>query len=136
MGQGPDATEVFGLYVNPSGYFNVERQINGAQVGGVGGSNGRKINDNAWHHIAYSYDGSAESLYVDGVLTYKNNISGTMTSSSENICIGAEKSSTSQAYYWNGSIDDARFYAKALTATDIGAIYAEGLKTHSLAQSL
>lgn len=130
IGKGPDATEVFGLYVSPSGTFNVEREINSTQVGIATPST---YNDGKWHHFVYTYDGSTEKIYVDGKVAASNAISGTMTSNSENLSICEEKSSISQSMPWLGNVDDVMFFTKALTAYDVRNIYAEQALPHGIA---
>ena len=88
------------------------------------------INDGKWHHLAYTYDGTTETVYVDGKSVGTNSISGTITSSSENIGICAEKSSSTQNFYWNGNVDEIHIYAKGLTAMELGRLYAEEKGLH------
>jgi prepilin-type N-terminal cleavage/methylation domain-containing protein len=131
VGQGPDASEVFGLYVGPTGLIRVERQINGVQDVGVQTST--TYNDGKWHHYAYSYDGTTEKLYVDGILNTTHAIAGVLNSSSEGISVCAEKSSTSQVFYWNGNVDDVMIFTHALTAMDVTRIYATEAPAHPVA---
>jgi prepilin-type N-terminal cleavage/methylation domain-containing protein len=130
IGQGPDATEVFGLYVSPSGTFNVEREINGIQSG-IGTS--ATYNDGKWHHFVYTYDGSTEKIYIDGKVAASNPITGSMTSSSENISVCAEKSSISETMRWLGNVDDVMFFTKGLGASAIQNVYAIQASSHGIA---
>ena len=130
IGQGPDATEVFGLYVSPSGTVNVEREINGIQSGIASPAT---YNDGKWHHFVYTYDGLNEKIWIDGKVAVSNAITGTMTSSSENISICEEKSSISQTMPWLGNVDDVMFFTKGLSASAIQNIYAMGALSHGVA---
>ncbi len=54
-----------GLYIiTGSGTLDID--INNGQGTSASSSNGRKINDGAWHHVAGVRKGSAVTLYVDG----------------------------------------------------------------------
>ncbi|MCM0593810.1 MAG: CARDB domain-containing protein [Gloeotrichia echinulata DEX184] len=117
IGKGPDSSEVFGLYLTPnSGTFRVESQINGSQR--VLDS-GIAVGDNNWHHIAYSYDGTNQILYVDGIQRAIASISGTLTSNSQPISIGREVSSSTNQYGFNGTIDEVRIWNVARTQAQI-----------------
>lgn len=119
IGKGPDASEVFGLYLYPnSGIFRVERTINGSQ-GAI--DSGIAIGDNNWHHLAYTYNGLIETLYVDGIQRAERLITGSLTSNSQAISIGREVSSSTSQYQFNGTIDEVRIWNVARTQADIQA---------------
>ena len=93
---------------NPSGNFI---RVRGAST----------INDGNWHHVVATYNGtslaSGVKLYLDGVLetmiTDQDLLSAEITSS-EPFTIGGRQSTQ----YINGKIDDARAYARAITAAE------------------
>jgi len=71
-----------------------------------------------WHHIALTYDGTTAMLYADGKL---------VSSAAKNwnlvkafAYVGRQ---VNNAEYWNGSVDDVRFYSKALTASEVQSLY-------------
>jgi hypothetical protein len=73
-----------------------------------------------WHHVAYSFDGSTDRLYVDGVASTASGVAhdvGAPTS----VFIGAGSAS---ADYFAGEIDDVRVYSSALSARQIGQLAA------------
>jgi hypothetical protein len=77
--------------------------------------------DKDWHHIVCTYDGSNVRLYIDGAFTgTANAITGNLVSTTNNLVIGADSGT------WNGSLDDFRIYNRALTATEIQALYNGG----------
>jgi hypothetical protein len=84
-----------------------------------------------WYFVASVYDASAQTLhvYVNGVLD-DGALTGTVPASLFNTPaggrLGAKSGSTS---FFNGLIDDARVYNRALSATDIAALYSAGAVT-------
>ena len=71
-----------------------------------------------WHHVAYTYDGTTNNLFVDGVAvssTTTAHETGPVTSA----FIGA---TTAGSEFFNGSIDEVRIYDRALTATEVSAL--------------
>ena len=84
--------------------------------------------DGNWHHIAASFPSAANSgaakLYVDGT---GNNGSGTTTintGSAADLIIGRD--GTSGSGYFNGQIDDVRFYDGEMNSTLVGQLYGNG----------
>ena len=84
--------------------------------------------DGNWHHIAASFPSAANSgaakLYVDGT---GNNGSGTATINTGNaadLIIGRD--GTSGSGYFNGQIDDVRFYDGEMNSTLVGQLYGNG----------
>ena len=88
------------------------------------------VNNGAWHHVACTWanDGTPDAadikLYIDGVLetqfaaTKNQTINTTAT-------IDALIGSDSQSRYFAGVIDDARIYARALSASEIADLAAQ-----------
>ena len=65
-----------------------------------------------WHHIAYTWDGTNNNLYVDGTA-----VTSTATAHDGAAVTGAFIGATSAAAdFFNGKIDDVRVYNTALTA--------------------
>jgi len=72
--------------------------------------------DGKWHHVAATYDGRTRKVYVDGVLK------GSDTPSRHSVPVNAINvriGSTNNGEYFQGSIDDAAVWSKALTQQDI-----------------
>jgi hypothetical protein len=87
----------------------------------------------AWHHIAFTYDGSNNSsgakIYVDGVsqtlTTSSGGCTGCFTSTMTNtndLFLGIDITANSFDYF-HGSMDDVRIYNRALGAAEITALY-------------
>jgi Concanavalin A-like lectin/glucanases superfamily len=121
VGEGPDDTEKFGLWKDTNGKFEVEREINGSQLTGLTSS--RSINDNKWHQLVYTYNGSTEYIYIDGSEEARNSVSGTMTL--DGYVIGIEREYVT---YSRGQMDDVRIYNynRALSATEVTQLYNAG----------
>ncbi|MGB0993118.1 MAG: LamG domain-containing protein, partial [Akkermansiaceae bacterium] len=93
-------------------------------TGGVGLSSTTAINDNEWHHIALTFDGSSLRLYVDHVIANQvNNITGTVRTGVAPFLIGAGNFGTpagNGAFRRNfqGDIDEVRLSDVALNSSD------------------
>ena len=78
------------------------------------------IVDGQWHHVAGVYDGTNKYIYIDGQLDISKAFVGAILTNDNNVRIGSDALSVN--YEFNGSIDDARIYNKALAAGDIMAL--------------
>lgn len=72
------------------------------------------LNDNNWHHIAASYDGSTMTAYLDGVES--GTVTGAYTSTTNGISIGR---CLTGIHPFNGHLDEVRIWSDARTATEI-----------------
>jgi len=70
-----------------------------------------------WHHVAYTWDGTNNNLYVDGVA-----VTSTTTHDSGAVTAAFIGATSAAADFFNGSIDEVRIYDRALTATDVSAL--------------
>jgi len=85
------------------------------------------INDGQWHHVAavLNDDGSPSVdeilFYIDGVLqgTTASNTQSISTSASQDVMMGAFKSSGVPTSYLNGLLDEVCIYGRALDASEI-----------------
>ena len=81
-----------------------------------------------WQHLAMSYDSSTSifRIYRNGNLIQGwTDVSGTISTSNEDLTIGVVKRSLNQ-HYFNGLIDEVKIYSCALSADDISDEYDEG----------
>jgi prepilin-type N-terminal cleavage/methylation domain-containing protein len=93
-----------------------------------------------WQHVAMTWDGSVNSsgvhIYQNGVeLSYifeRNGAVGGFDDSVGPLYIGNR---FDNARAWDGYIDEVRIYSQALTAKEVGKIYAEGQARHLLTEA-
>ena len=69
---------------------------------------------NAWQHIVAVYDGTSISLYRNSVLGQSLASTGSITNASKTLTIGVRG-----GQYFDGKISNAKFYNKALSASEI-----------------
>lgn len=80
------------------------------------------ISANSWHHIAGTYDGSVQKLYMDGVLVRNTSWSGNFVFNSV-LWMGRNNDDT---FHYNGRIDEADIFNRALSQAEIQAIFNAG----------
>jgi hypothetical protein len=96
-------------------------------VGASWTSSTKSINDNIWHHVVATWDGTNKKLYVDGLLdTTAAGSGGDIANSTYGINIGVRKNSVTSVNYFQGQIDDVRLFNYPLTAEQIKQIYNNG----------
>jgi hypothetical protein len=79
--------------------------------------------DTAWHHIVGQRNGNSFEIYIDGVLSKSGTTGGshgTMDSCSSLLTIGLREYGS---YYMDGKMDEVRIYNRALTASEVKALY-------------
>jgi hypothetical protein len=74
---------------------------------------------NAWVHLAATYDGTTQRLYVNGVQVATLASSGSIRASTGVLRIGGNNIWTNE--WFAGLIDEVRVYNKALTAAEVQA---------------
>jgi hypothetical protein len=79
----------------------------------------KKVDDNLWHNITVTFDGSSMKLYVEGILEKTT----TLFNNRIDECIGGKLQIgrwwSSDSMYFKGLIDDIRIYNRALTQEEI-----------------
>jgi hypothetical protein len=81
-------------------------------------------NDGLWHHVAVVRQGVENFLYVDGVQVDRTARGGGDLTNTSNLAFGSMDSGLDDFY--NGSLDDVRFYSRALSAQEIGELVNSG----------
>jgi len=76
------------------------------------------LGQNAWHHVAATYDGNQLKLYVDGVAEGTLFSALNTTLSADGFTIGLRPAAT----FWTGLLDDVLIYDRALTAAEVAAL--------------
>ena len=69
-----------------------------------------------WTHLAATYDGTTQRLYVNGTQVSSLAVAGTIITSTSPLKIGGN---AIWGEWFNGTIDEIRIYNRALTATEI-----------------
>jgi len=105
-----------GTYSRASFKFQKAGQIRFEWQGG-GINSVALVNDNIWHHVAYSYNGTKVKLYVDGVLDteFEATTINTGNAGETNVTIGSQAGGAR----YKGLMDDVRIYDQELTAGQI-----------------
>ena len=80
------------------------------------------VNDGTWHHLAFTRTSAKVlSIYIDGVVqaTATDTVGSAITTNTGSVFVGQEVLGG-----WNarGTIDDFRYYNRALTSTEVGTI--------------
>jgi hypothetical protein len=71
---------------------------------------------NTWTHVALTYDGAVQRLYVNGIQVSSKAVSGAIQTNSSPLRIGGN---SPYGEYFNGRIDEIRIYDRALSAAEI-----------------
>jgi cytohesin len=88
------------------------------------------VTDGRWHHLAATYNGAEEIFYVDGVPQQGvERWKGIIPANSQDLTLGANRSNPNAALgevgaSFNGMMDDAMVFNRALSAEEIQRLYA------------
>ena len=74
----------------------------------------------SWHQIAITYNGTIESVYLDGILTRNDTIPDDVVPSDASLWIGVEGS---LRYFFNGSMDEIIIYNRSASTTEVQQHY-------------
>lgn len=75
-----------------------------------------RVDDNNWHFVAATYDGTAMRMYVDGVLETIFNVSGTLYTNDYFLSLGQARGGGRS---FRGIIDEVKIYKGVLSAEEI-----------------
>ncbi len=90
------------------------------------------ITNGVWSHLAVVRNGTDMRIYVNGSSVASKAISGTTTVDSVNdLMLGVAEDSDGQDP-WDGLMDDAGFWERALSPGEVSAIYQQGLLGNDL----
>jgi len=87
---------------------------------------GSNIVTGVWQHYVGTYDGSTIRVYVDGSEIASTSYSATVQTNDAAISLGARANFAGAEAYYSGDMDDARFYNKGLSATEVSNLYNNG----------
>ncbi len=77
---------------------------------------------NQWYHLAMTYDGAQLKMYVNGQLRNSMAVTGLLYVNSRDLSIGSDDGTQK---FFNGSIDECKFFNRALDPTEIQANYSQ-----------
>jgi len=93
------------------------------------------IANNAWNHITVVKQGASASIYHNGALSVNTAIPNVTTDSVNDLMLGAfEDSDASDT--WDGLMDDAGFWERALSPAEVASIYQQGLQGNDLTNAV
>ena len=75
--------------------------------------------DSTWHHVAATYDGVTQKLYIDGVVKASAPKLGSIAVNSNHVFIGSAGGTTR---FFDGCLDDIRVYNRILTPSEIESL--------------
>jgi hypothetical protein len=81
----------------------------------------------SWHHIVGTYDGNIASLYVDGLSVASSSATLQIGANDMPLSIGGRLGTDNS---FNGCVDDARIYNRALTVNEVADLYTDELPFH------
>jgi len=96
----------------------------------------RALNDNEWHHLVFTWDGSFLRIYVDNVsdaTPLEQNL--TPVSNVYDLYIGRIAAPVYADYNYHGQIDEVRIYNRDLDLSEITALYNSGLQKINSSQN-
>ncbi|MEQ6902448.1 LamG-like jellyroll fold domain-containing protein, partial [Nocardioides sp. YIM 152588] len=118
--------ETDAYFLNASNSTGALRPSGGGTIGGgaafVTGTTASPVGQ--WTHVALTYDGAELRLYVNGQLAASSPKGGAVQSTSNPLSIGGN---SPYGEYFQGLIDEARVYDRALSAADVQAAMATPL---------
>lgn len=79
-----------------------------------------------WYHVAMTYDGDSLVLYLDGRRDGSKAVHGAIIGGSQPFRIGGGAPAGEATYYFEGLIDEAALYDRALSAEEVAAQYRAG----------
>jgi len=118
---------------------NLAFHINTGTVQKVGGEtvtgNGvaLTIDNDVWYHVVGTYDGTTQSLYINGNLHDYKSTSGNITGVSEQMILGGGYGGAGSSIYFVGEYSNVQLFDKGLTATDVATLYNYGSPIKTLA---
>jgi hypothetical protein len=87
----------------------------------------RRIDDGLWHHVAATYDGTVQLLYLDGQICSKQRSwQGRVRANNYDLTIGENRSNRAvndTETSFNGMMDDVMMFDRALSADEVQVLF-------------
>jgi hypothetical protein len=117
-----------GIYVGTDGKLNVQVFWTGGQSLVV---STQSVADNVFHHVAVTYDGAAEAVYLDGQLLNSRAFTPVSYGSAYSYQLGIGYTSgwadgNGGWFPFKGLIDEPALYNRALSSNEVATIYLAG----------
>ncbi|MEO1622143.1 MAG: LamG-like jellyroll fold domain-containing protein, partial [Cyanobacteria bacterium J06632_3] len=110
----------YGLSVMASGKLLLQTNY-GFSDGGQVYSSDASLTAGEWQHVAVTYDGSNIRFYIDGQLDSSHAANITFETNNQALVLGVDQTASA---YFDGAMDDARVYDRALSTEEIGQLAA------------
>ena len=130
---GSSSNNTYALWMESSTIYGGVNTSGSFTAVGIGISN---ISGNKWHNLIHTYDGSAQRLYLDGVLLNSSNITGTIQYDANNtrVLVGADDNGSGYnngaGYFHSGKINQIKIYNRGLTSDEITRNYNSSKKRY------
>lgn len=125
-----DRSEYFNFFVHGKGKISFCSKQSGNGIHDFHGGQNGQVNDDQWHYVVASYDGSKKKLYIDGVLVNTSNTPANSMGSGITrygfIGEGSKANSfngSRNGIYYQGKLDEIRLYNVSLSSGRIATIY-------------
>lgn len=86
---------------------------------------GYSLQDDTWHQIAVTYDGTTRIAYIDGIEAATDNPVPHNVQTSENFLIGKGNTTSATGEFFNGAIDEVKVFNYALTELEVARSYTD-----------
>jgi uncharacterized repeat protein (TIGR01451 family) len=80
----------------------------------------------AWHHFAYTYDGTTQQLWLDGASAGSAAATPAIGYDTHPLVIGADIDNESLTGFFPGRIDEVTIYNRVLSSTEVQTVYGSG----------
>lgn len=114
-------SRVYKTMIQDDGSGNLRANIGDGSTSAKAGS--LSYAADTWYHVAVTYDGSTLRFYVNGSLSASTTVSMTTYTTDELYLGYGVDDQGNESAYWNGDIDDSRYYSRALSESEINDIH-------------